>query len=73
MNKYPINSKVTINSKFPSGKEPFSLGMMEYIGQEATVLDYTYTARDGYGWYSLNLDGGRWFWTEDMLDFIGGV
>lgn len=66
MNKYPINSTVIINSKFPGSKEPFCAGMLEYIGKKAKVVEYTYLASEGFGWYTLdvvvNIIGQRMFW-----------
>ena len=70
MNKYSVGTRVKINSNFPQDKDVFSFGMIEFVGFEGEIIEYTYTASDSSGWYTLDIDEGKYFWSEDVLEEV---
>ena len=67
--KYKIGDKVKIREDLEVGKEyndcTFIGDMEKYKGKIATIY---YCYNDGS--YDIDLDGGDWFWTDEMFEDI---
>ena len=74
--RYKVGDKVTIGDIYdgvnysnmdgdPDNGIGISFEMRNYIGRSATIVRVDYDA------YRLDIDGGRWCWTDGM--FEGGI
>lgn len=65
--KYKVGDKVKIREDLKVGKDyndcTFIVDMEKYKGKIATIK-YSYSDDS----YEIDLDGGTWFWTDDMLE-----
>lgn len=64
--KYSIGDIVRIWDKTErddSVRGPYIEAMTEYAGMIATITKVT-----EYGYYRLDVDGGRWGWVREMFD-----
>lgn len=68
--KFKIGDKVKIREDLvvdlAYGCDVFISDMSEYCGKEATITDNCF--KDGV--YSLDIDDGVWYWTEEMLEDV---
>ena len=71
--KYEVGDKVKIREDLKVGKDyndcTFIVDMEKYKGKIATIT-YCYNDDDSY---EIDLDGGTWFWTNDMFKDVTDI
>lgn len=66
MAKFKIGDKVRVRMDLATGInygiDTFVSSMEKYRGELVTIADYN------FGLYSIEEDGGRWNWTDEMFE-----